>query len=549
VMDEQKQGAHARRVMESYERWLQGKPELDILRLMGLFDRPAEKGALDALRKEPAIPNLTDALQKLGEANWKFAVNNLRELRLLAPEDPHEPDTLDCHPLLREHFGEKLKAENPNAWREAHNRLYEYYKSAAKELPDTLEEMAPLYAAVIHGCQAGRHQEALIEVFWKRIRRGQESFSWRKLGAFGSDLTALSGFFDGTSWRKPVDGLNEDWKSYILSAAGFCLRALGQLAEAAQPMQMALETDIAQKNWKSSAAASASNLSELYLTIGDMTQAITYAEQSVGLADQSGDELLRLNSRTAFGNAQHQAGHFLESQAAFHEVEDIQKKSQPEFSLLYSWPGFLYCDLLLSQGDYAKVERRASRTLKDHGERYPLLDIALDNLSLGRTYFLNPQRKSKHSLAQSLIYINKAVDGLRQAGQQDELPRGLLARAEYYRVTGDLNKSQKDLDEAFTISTRGRMGLEYARLYLAHSSHLHLRQVQVLRGGALPPKQSPLGESEIASHTVLRSVQGSALAMTEKAREHLKIAKEMIEKMGYHRRDKEVEELEKLLEV
>lgn len=39
VMDEQKQGAHARRVMESYERWLQGKPELDILRLMASRSR------------------------------------------------------------------------------------------------------------------------------------------------------------------------------------------------------------------------------------------------------------------------------------------------------------------------------------------------------------------------------------------------------------------------------------------------------------------------------------------------------------------------------
>ena len=53
VMDEQKQGKHARRVMESYEVFLKGKPELDILRLMGLFDRPAEKGALDALMKKP----------------------------------------------------------------------------------------------------------------------------------------------------------------------------------------------------------------------------------------------------------------------------------------------------------------------------------------------------------------------------------------------------------------------------------------------------------------------------------------------------------------
>ena len=67
---------------------LKGKPELDILRLMGLFDRPAEKGALDALRKEPAIKGLTDALQKLKDADWQYAVANLRDLRLLAAARP-----------------------------------------------------------------------------------------------------------------------------------------------------------------------------------------------------------------------------------------------------------------------------------------------------------------------------------------------------------------------------------------------------------------------------------------------------------------------------
>ena len=177
VMDEQKQGVHARRVMESYEAWLKGKPELDILRLMGLFDRPAAGGALEALRKEPAIEGLTDALQKLSDADWKYAINNLRDLRLIAQEDPHEPDALDCHPLLREHFGEKLKANNPSAWREAHSRLYEYYKSIAKEFPDTLGEMAPLYAAVIHGCHAGKHQEALDNIYLQRITRQDEFFS------------------------------------------------------------------------------------------------------------------------------------------------------------------------------------------------------------------------------------------------------------------------------------------------------------------------------------------------------------------------------------
>ena len=119
---------------------------------------------MQALRAEPAIEGLTEKLQGLSDADWRFALESLREARLLAPPDPAEPDTLDCHPLLREHFGEKLKTENPEAWREAHSRLYEYYKNSAKELPDTLEEMAPLFAAVAHGCQAGRYQEAFMDV-------------------------------------------------------------------------------------------------------------------------------------------------------------------------------------------------------------------------------------------------------------------------------------------------------------------------------------------------------------------------------------------------
>ena len=509
VMDEQKQGAHARRVMESYEVFLKGKPELDILRLMGLFDRPAEKGALDALRKEPAIAGLTDALQKLKEADWQYAVNNLRELRLLAEQDPHEPDTLDCHPLLREHFGKQLKQEFPAAWREGNNRLYEYYKSSAKELPNTIEEMAPLFAAVLHGCQAGKHQEAFWEVYYQRIQRdGETNFCMKKLGAVGADLAALSGFFD-PPWRKPVDGLTENFKGSVLNYAGFRLRALGRLAEATQPMQASLDTYITQKDWEN-AGRSACTQSEFYLTIGDVTQALAYAEQSVQLADRSGDAFMQKATRPKLANALFHAGRFTEAEAAFHEAEEIHRKSEPQFPLLYSDIGFHYCDLLLSQGNYAEVRQRVSQTLVWYGQGTGsgLLDTALDNLSLGRAHLLQSQHESNHSFTESLTYLHRAVDGLRQAGRQDYLPRALLARAEFYRLTGVLDKAQRDLDEAFTIATRGGMGLhladchlEYTRLYLAK------------------------GEKA-------------------KAREHWQIAKDSIEKMGYHRRDKEVQEIE-----
>jgi hypothetical protein len=48
-----RQGVHARKVMESYQTWLGEGPELAILRMLGLFDRPVDERALAALLKPP----------------------------------------------------------------------------------------------------------------------------------------------------------------------------------------------------------------------------------------------------------------------------------------------------------------------------------------------------------------------------------------------------------------------------------------------------------------------------------------------------------------
>jgi hypothetical protein len=159
----------------------------------------------------------------------------------------------------------------------------------------------------------------------------------------------------------------------------------------------------------------------------------------------------------------------------------------------------------------------------------------MEQLVLGRSHLLQSQREPNHLFTESANPLHGAVDGLRQAGQKDDLSLALLARAEFFRVTDALDKAEKDLDEAFTIATRGGMRLfeadchlEHARLYLAH----------------LRPAKSPQGE-RIGEGTQSKDM----LAMTPeelkaKAREHWEIAKKMIEEMGYHRRDKEVEELE-----
>jgi NACHT domain len=60
-----RQGTHARKVMQSYQTWLGEGPELAILRMLGLFDRPVGEQTLGALLKPPAIPGLTESLTDL----------------------------------------------------------------------------------------------------------------------------------------------------------------------------------------------------------------------------------------------------------------------------------------------------------------------------------------------------------------------------------------------------------------------------------------------------------------------------------------------------
>ena len=100
------------------------------------------------------------------------------------------------------------------------------------------------------------------------------------------------------------------------------------------------------------------------------------------------------------------------------------------------------------------------------------------------------------------------MDGLRRAGQQHYIPLGLLARAELHRVMENHDRAQRDLDEAMTIATRGGMRLHEADCHLGFA-RLHL-----------------------------------AMDNKDKARESLETAREMIDDMGYHRRDGEVRELE-----
>jgi len=236
LVQDVRQGAHAQQVMASYQRWWGEGPEVSVLRLLGLFDRPADERALAALLRPPAIPGLTESLAGLRPAEWRAILTRLRRARLLAGEDLHQPGQLDAHPLVREYFGDQLRGEQTAAWQEANRRLYHYYQALAPRFPETFRDMEPLLLAVICGCNAGLFREALHDLYIPRIQRGNASYTANVLGSRGALLSVLIHFFEHGHWGSPaksdLDGqdLTAEDQLFILMQAALYLTATRGMA-------------------------------------------------------------------------------------------------------------------------------------------------------------------------------------------------------------------------------------------------------------------------------------------------------------------------------
>jgi len=566
--DAEEQSGHAFHVMDAYVESLanggrtpddkaKGRRALALLRLLGLFDRPATAGILSSLWEGEAIVGLTEPLIGISEAQRNVALQRLEDAKLLTvirEQGSGALVALDAHPLLREYFGQRLRDVQPEAWRAAHRRIYAYLCATTEDKPDaTLEDLQPLYQAVAHGCHAGLQQEVCGEVYYARTVRRQEYYSTKRLGAFGFDLGAVACFFE-TPWSRISRALTEANQAWLISVAAFDLRAVGRLTEALEPMRAGLEMHIKQEVWKE-AARSAGNLSGLEVALGEVAGAVRDAKQSVTYADRSRDPLQRVFRRTNCADALHQAGRRDEAEEGFREAERLQAENSADHPLLYSLRGFQYCDVLLSSAEREagkaegepknseglvlcrSVAERAAQMLKwTEQSNSSLLDVALSHLTLGRAALyaailesrsrqpgpaqastLPAYKESQREFASAATELNHAVSGLRRAGMQDHLPRGLLTRAWLGSLTGTrtgLDSAQADLDEAWEIAERGPMPL-----FLAD---IHLYRARLFFRDAAYPWESP--QHDLAE------------------------ARRLIFKHGYLRREEELEDAEAALQ-
>ncbi len=516
-----------------------GGPELALLNLLGLFDRPADGPAVDALLAQH-IPGLTDDLffERLEKTSgWLFkshkieleplsetkraarlreAKSRLRKLRLLSKANPKDPHELDAHPVVRAFFAGRLEEAAPEAAKAAHGILYRHYAAAAPDLPDTLDEMQPLFHAVQHGVKAGRAQEALDEVFRRRIRREDNAYILRVLGAFGPYITTQAHFFEAL-WRTPCRELKPDDQAWLLGSAAFALTALGRLSDSVEPRRAALEQFIQSKRW-GEAAINGSELTTTLLTLGRAGEAVDVAGQAVTHADRSRDEGEREARRLSLAAALTAAGDFGRAAALFAEAEEIQGKLDPDHAKLYALQGYQSGELILARGDAAQALERGRYQLgiaeRYFGQGPGPAEIGFGHLLIGRA-------QDALGDAEAASSLDAAVAGLRKSGRANRIPQALLARAAHRRrraASGEMDLVdgiRADLAEVEDIAG------EEMRLYLTDLA-LERARLALDVPAALAGAQAARAEAE---------------AQTAKAAA-------LIADTGYHRRDGELAELQ-----
>ena len=117
------------------------------------------------------------------------------------------------------------------------------------------------------------------------------------------------------------------------------------------------------------------------------------------------------------------------------------------------------------------------------------------------------------------MHCTRAVEYLRRSNHRNYLPRGLLTRAALYRLQNQLDLAHHGLQEALDIVQSSAMDFYQADAYLEQAT-LHL------------------AASRLAPHQ--DRVHQAAASLEE--------AKQLIHRMGYYRRHRQVTELEAILQ-
>ena len=465
---------------------MEAKAALTLIHLMGLFDRPATRGALDALVSNHGLVyrRLNGGIQNIGDEVVGRTIATLVNHGLLlistwnTDTDQHSRGerTLDAHPLIREEFQDRLQFRLRPAWRQGNRVLMRYHAQRPKNYcAQSQDEALELYTALAYGCRAGLFQEVHDDILVERISqwetRGagmrEAHLATRKLGLRDSHLSAMSQFFP-SGWDAPVPQLDEHSTTKLVTNVGVAFRQLGQLNQAIGLFEHSvnLAQESTPPDWVEAAYAS-SQRSELQLIVGRLEESRDSARAAVKFAEkiQEGNSYFAMHAHSGLADAYFFLGDRDLAAKHFKQALWIHDHKNPDPHFFYSQSLFRYVYFLF---DSVVRERGPDNSSLDTLESWledPKFglrvkspsDLSLPIAALARGVCFQARARRRDGspsvvdLENALKELDYAIDKFDDAAYTDYLVRGLYEIISCHLLRGDEPSARVALDRAIAI--------------------------------------------------------------------------------------------------
>jgi hypothetical protein len=372
----------------------------------------------------------------------------LKEANLISANIVDGDLVLDCHPIVRDFVADHLQKTAYEDWVESHSVIFEMLQSSAESDPESMQELEPLFRAVIHGAQACRYEEA-FGLYFEKIKRG---YSMLREGSHHMDQACLRSFFT-KEWSQPVAALPENAQHLLIVSAATNLMSLGRFSEATKPAYVAIEYFLSEEKWMEVINAAGPLVSAM-IEAGELTAALQLMDKLSTCVEKTNDRIVEAMAVNFRAYAMFLAGNAEEAGKLFEYVEQIFEEEKLRANQTFPTISSFYCKYLLGTG---RAREALERSLKTFGWRQrkswqvafdTTSTLASDILILGLTFM----QIGDHINAEK--YLNKQVDLFRSADEWLYLPTGLNSRAKFLMKVGEFDAALSDLEESLEIAAK-----------------------------------------------------------------------------------------------
>ncbi len=452
--EEEEYQKHAHRIMRYYDDIVAKPSDMVVLQMMGLFHSAMTMEQQNALTK-------AEFARGFKPNRWAAIAQKLQKYGLMTVINIDGEEIWNCHPLVREHYRDKLK-EDDKKWVNANQILMKFFENFFHNpvrLPQNRDEFVHFYRAIHHGCLAGQFTEAL-RIYDKYIIRDRgEGYSTNECGLAADDVAALDRFFKPPEFLEPIDtNITAGDLDFLWGRKAFCLTCLGLLDEAIKNREQERDFFIKRTGDQQTVVLACEQLSAIHVMRGNLSMARESAEQSVNFSSfHACGEGERERTLCRLGAVFYLTNQLKECGKVFDEAKSyaINRPLISDYGIYYR----LYkLDIAETDDDYLEIQRDAIAAWR-YDQKW-LVPRALDLVMQAIATYRMQNGKDAEKKAVVIELFKKALQDLSKSGSVVYLPHYYLAEAKFnIDVRQNFNLAQDSLTNARRIAVSHGMRL------------------------------------------------------------------------------------------